>query len=280
MHGMVRKPRKPKEVYEAMADAIELIKAQPALATKDVAKAVGMSLSRFEHVFTEWAGTTPKRYRNYLKNQEVKGRLQSSRDILKSTYASNLKSPARLGELLVTYEAVTPSECKSGEIDISYGIHPSPFGHCLIAATKRGICQVAFMDTQSDQDALRVIREKWPEALVHRDQKYTKLLAERIFARKHSKKPLHLLIKGTNFQIKVWEALLSIPEGQTSTYAAIAKVIGKGTAVRAVGTACGKNAIGFLIPCHRVLASDGALGGYRWGLARKRAVLVRESLGN
>lgn len=277
-HACMKQGRKSQELYEAMADAIELMKSDPDLAAKDIAKAVGMSVSRFEHAFVDWAGTTPKRYRNYLKNKEAKERLRSSGDILKSTYASDLKSPARLGELLVTYEAVTPSEVKSGDIDILYGIHPSPFGHCLIAATKRGVCHVAFMDTRSDEDALQVIKEKWPEALVRKDQKGTKVLADKIFAHRRGAKPVHLLIKGTNFQIKVWEALLAIPQGQTSTYAAIAKAIGKSKAVRAVGTACGKNAIGLLIPCHRVLASSGSLGGYRWGLARKRALLAREAL--
>ncbi len=276
MHGMTRRVRKQKELYETMADALLLMESRPELSTAAVALALGMSRSRFEHAFTEWVGTTPKRYRNYLKNKNVKERLLASRDILRSTYASGLKSPARLNELLVTYEAVTPKEFKEGNVTIFYGIHPSPFGHCLIAATHRGICQVAFMDTTDDREARRVIREKWPEVEMVRGQQQTTPYAKHIFAKRRAKKPLHLLIKGTNFQIKVWEALLSIPEGQTSTYAAIAKAVKKGKAVRAVGTACGKNAIALLIPCHRVLASSGALGGYRWGLPRKRALLAQE----
>jgi len=214
----------------------------------------------------------------YLKKTEAEGKLRATKDILRSTYASGLKSPARLGELLVTYEAVTPSEVKRGDMQISFGVHDSPFGPCLVAITERGICQIAFLDTKDDKEAVRTIREKWPEAVMVKNEKKTKLYALHIFAKKHSKKPIHLLIKGTNFQIKVWEALLSIPPGQTSTYAAIAKAIGKGKAVRAVGTACGKNAIAYLIPCHRVLTSGGALGGYRWGLARKKALLLRESV--
>jgi AraC family transcriptional regulator, regulatory protein of adaptative response / methylated-DNA-[protein]-cysteine methyltransferase len=273
---MQRVARKTKARYETMADALMLFREHPERTTAEIAAAVGMSRSRFEHAFTEWVGTTPKRYRNYLKTREVQERLVASKDILRSTYASGLKSPARLNELLVTYEAVTPKEFKAGDVTIFYGIHPSPFGHCLIAATDRGICQIAFMEEKDHQAAKDTIAEKWPEATVVKDEARTRAYAERIFAKTRSKKPFHLLIKGTNFQIKVWEALLRIPEGQTSTYAAIAKAIGKGKAVRAVGTACGKNAIALLIPCHRVLASSGSLGGYRWGLGRKRALLARE----
>lgn len=276
--ALMRKVRKPKELYETMTEALSLFEAHPEQRTAEIAKAVGMSLSRFEHAFSEWVGTTPKRYRNYLMNKEVKERLRSSKNILRSTYASGLKSPARLGELLVTYEAITPSELKRGDIKIIYGVHASPFGHCLIAATTRGICQIAFLDTKNNTEAVRTIHEKWPHAEIRKDLKETKRYANRIFARKGAQKPFHLLIKGTNFQIKVWEALLSIPEGQTSTYAAIAKAIGKGKAVRAVGTACGKNAIAYLIPCHRVLTSGGGLGGYHWGLSRKQALLAREFL--
>lgn len=270
--------RKKRELYEVMTEAISFMRTNPDVLTATVARHVGMSLSRFEHIFKEWVGTTPKRFRSYLLKEEAKNSLTSTNSVLRSAYATGLSSPTRLTELMITYEAISPGELGHGGLEIRYGVHKSPFGHCLIAVTKRGICQIAFLDRTDEAHVLSTIRERWPEALIKKDQEATHAYAERMFDGRRSKKPFHLLIKGTNFQIQVWEALLRIPEGQTSTYAAIAKVIGKEKAVRAVGTACGKNAIAYLIPCHRVLTSDGGLGGYRWGSWRKEALLLRESL--
>jgi len=160
---------------------------------------------------------------------------------------------------------------------ISYGIHTSPFGPCLIGTTVEGICQVTFMDKESDVAARRLLKKEWPDALLIKGDKKTGALARRIFY-KNPKKNFDLMLRGTDFQIAVWKELLRIPKGKTSTYAAIAKKIGKPKAVRAVGTACGKNPIAYLVPCHRVLASNGSLGGYRWGLKRKSKLLKQEAL--
>jgi len=157
---------------------------------------------------------------------------------------------------------------------ISYGVHQSPFGLCLIAVAEEGICQLSFLEDGNEEPGIELIQKTWPEATLHQDQKVTATLAQKIFATKPSE--VDLLVKGTDFQMKVWEALLKIPKGSTSTYAEIARVAGSPKASRAVGSACGKNQIAFLIPCHRVLTSTGKLGGYRWGIVRKKMMLEKE----
>lgn len=174
----------------------------------------------------------------------------------------------------IAHKVLSSSEFK--KIDISYGVHRTPFGWCVLGLTKRGICHLAFMDSRSDKKAVSSILSNWPKANLTRDDIETGKYIQKIFSVKRHKQSLHLLVKGTNFQIKVWEALLSIPKGKTVSYKDIACAIGSKKAVRAVGTACGKNSIGFLIPCHRVLTSAGALGGYRWGVKRKKAILASE----
>lgn len=164
-----------------------------------------------------------------------------------------------------------------GQILIRYGMHSSPFGGCLIGVTGRSICQLSFMKSANKREALRHLKEAWPKAILKRDDIHTRSYFKKIFKPRNSKHPFHLLAKGTHFQIKVWKALLTIPEGKITSYAKIARKAGFPKAVRAVGTACGKNPIGFLIPCHRVLASDGKLGGYRWGIKRKEMMLAWES---
>ncbi|MES3005841.1 MAG: methylated-DNA--[protein]-cysteine S-methyltransferase [Patescibacteria group bacterium] len=168
---------------------------------------------------------------------------------------------------------ISPEESKN--IEITYGIHQSPFGWCLIGLTKHYVCQISFLDKEDRNLAERMIREVWPEAKVFRNDLALKPYVGRVFSGKSSKS-VRLLVRGTSFQIKVWEALLSIPEGKTSNYRAIAEGIGSAKAVRAVGTACGKNPIGYLIPCHRVLTSKGGLGGYHWGIKRKKMMLTWE----
>lgn len=265
------------ELYETMAKAIEYLRAhtkeQPGAA--EVAKAIGMSQSRFEHAFAAWVGTTPKRFLAYLTKQHAKELLRASQSVTHATLRAGLSSTGRLHDLLVTYEAVSPGELKKGDIDITYGIHASPFGWCVIATTSRGICEIGFLEKNTDKSARTRIYKEWPRAKLTRDDARTKKIAEQIFL--GSNKPMHLLVRGTNFQIKVWEALLSIPYGQVSTYGEIAKKIGSPRAVRAVGAACGKNHIPYLIPCHRVLASDGGIGGYSGGITRKQAMLMREA---
>lgn len=257
-----------------MAAAIAYLRAhaheQPDAA--EVARAVGMSRSRFEHAFADWVGTTPKRFLAYLTKQRAK-ELLAGMDVTRAAHRAGLSSPGRLHDLLVTLEAVSPGEFKRG-FAVRYGVHPSPFGWCAIGITDRGVCHLSFQERESLAAAKRGIAAQWPQAtLVHDDVAMARTVA-RIFARDGKVK---VLAHGTNFQIKVWEALLRIPPGRACRYGDVARAIGKPQAVRAVGSACGANGIAYLIPCHRVLASDGALGGYRWGTGRKEAMLLHET---
>lgn len=266
------------KLYQTMAHAIAYLRdhAKERPAAHEVAAAVDMSVSRFEHAFATWVGTTPKRFLSYISKEHARALLLQAKKNERVIHSTGLSSAGRLHDLMVTYEAMTPAEVKAGNIAIDYGLHPSPFGWCVIGITKRGICQLAFIETNSEAEARVCIHERWPHALLSRDQKKTAVYARQLFDAQAKRKPLHLLVKGTNFQVKVWEALLRIPPGEVSNYGAIAQEIGLPRAVRAVGTACGKNAIAWLIPCHRVLAGDGGMGGYRWGVERKEAILAWE----
>ncbi|MEX2054743.1 MAG: methylated-DNA--[protein]-cysteine S-methyltransferase [Candidatus Andersenbacteria bacterium] len=164
----------------------------------------------------------------------------------------------------------------NGTVVITYGIHPSPFGSCLIGITEQAICTLAFLDTNNERVAIRTLRETWPAATLTRDQRQTESFVRQLFGRRRSTRALPIILKGTNFQIKVWEALLTIPAGKVVSYSTIAKRIGSPKAARAVGAACGANPVGFIVPCHRVLSSNGTLGGYHWGIERKRAMLAWE----
>lgn len=263
-----------------MRDAIHYMRqhAGERLTSARISQAVDMSPSRFEHAFTEWVGISPKRYLAHLIKQKAKSILVS-KDVLKTAHAAGLSGPGRLHGLMVTHEAVSPGEFKTGEIDVSYGVHDSPFGKCLIGITKRGVCHLSFLD-ENELQAERQLKDYWPKAHLVQDQEATAEYIRKIFkpTKTDSKRPIHLLIKGTNFQVKVWEALLAIPEGRVSNYSEIAKAAGSPKAVRAAGTACGNNLIGFLIPCHRVLTSSGGIGGYRWGVSRKETILAWESI--
>lgn len=277
---MKRKVRNQTELYDTMRAAIVYMREHAASHPTPtlVARMLGMSLSRFEHAFAQWVGTTPKRFLSHLTSERAKELLQDSADVLKASYQVGLSGPGRLHELMVTYEAVSPGEWKSGDITITYGVHSSPFGFCFIAVTSRGICRLAFIEKVSDQKVeVKLLTKLWVHARIVRDERTTESYIKKIFEQKQSKRPLHLLVKGTNFQIKVWEALLSIPSGRAARYADVARKVGSPKAVRAVGSACGENPIAFLIPCHRVLASDGKMGGYRWGVERKEAMLAWES---
>ena len=248
-----------------------------------VARHVGMSPFHFQRLFTRWAGISPKRFSQVLALEYAKDRLRDSRNLLDATYDSGLSSGGRLHDLFVTLDAVTPGEFReSGSgLRISAGFHESPFGQALIATTERGVCGLTFHEG-SRREALRDLAERWPQATIEERPRVTAPVAARVFAALEVRDPeglvpLGLLVRGTNFQVKVWRALLQIPVGSVATYADIATAIGAPSAVRAVGTAIGNNPVAFLIPCHRVIRTTGALGGYRWGLPRKRAMMAWES---
>lgn len=246
---------------------------QPEL--RDVASSVGLSESHFQRLFTEWAGISPKRFLQFLTRERARGLLDRSATMLETTFQVGLSSPGRLHDLFITTEAVTPGEYKSrgAGLTIRYGIYPSPFGMCLIGITDRGICHLGFV-RRHEGDAVDELFSYWRAATIVEDQAATAGLVESIFALGTDPgRRLHVLLRGTNFQIKVWEALLRIPEGSLSTYEEIAAQTGNPLAVRAVGHAVARNPVPVLIPCHRVIRKLGEFGEYRYGAARKKALL-------
>jgi AraC family transcriptional regulator of adaptative response/methylated-DNA-[protein]-cysteine methyltransferase len=250
---------------------------QPGL--EDVATNIGLSEYHFQRLFTRWAGVSPKRFLQFLTKEGAKELLDRSENLLDTTHQVGLSSLGRLHDLFVTTEAMSPGEYKSRGtgMTIRYGIHPTPFGKCLIAATERGICHLSFVQT-TEGDTIDNLVADWKQARMIEDYKSTVMLIEPIFdLRYHNRgKPLNVHLRGTNFQLKVWEALLQIPAGAVTTYEGIAGQIGKPGATRAVGTAVGHNPIAVLIPCHRVIRKVGEFGNYRYGASRKKALLARE----
>ena len=251
---------------------------QPSL--EDVASNIGLSEHHFQRLFTRWAGVSPKRFLQFLTKENAKGLLNRSENLLDTTHQTGLSSLGRLHDLFVNTEAVSPGEYKSrgAGVAIRYGIHPSPFGKCLIATTDRGICHLSFVQS-SEGDAIDNLVADWTQANMIEDHKATTSLVEPIFDLGYHSKPISVHLRGTNFQLKVWEALLQIPAGTMTMYEGIATRIGKPGAVRAVGTAIGHNPIAVLIPCHRVIRKVGDFGKYRYGTLRKKALLAREFVG-
>jgi AraC family transcriptional regulator, regulatory protein of adaptative response / methylated-DNA-[protein]-cysteine methyltransferase len=255
---------------------------RPALA--EAAEAAGLSEFHFQRLFSRMVGISPKRYEQFLTKQAAKRLLADSVNLLDASYEAGLSGPGRLHDLFVSCEAVTPGEFKSGGegLAIRYGFHPSPFGECMIALTPRGVCGLSFVAPGERRAAVLTLEEGWPHARLLEDARAAGRTARRIFdpaVRRGQQvgKPLPLLLRGTNFQIKVWEALLAIPPGRVTTYDAIARGLDRAGSARAVGNAVGANPVAFLIPCHRVIRASGELGGYRWGPGRKRLMLAWEA---
>jgi len=243
---------------------------------REVADQIGLSEYHFQRLFTRWAGISPKRFLQFLTKEKAK-QLLSSTNLLDTTYQSGLSSPSRLYDLFVQCEAVTPGEYKSkGKgMEIIYGYHPTPFGECLIALTGRGICFFGFVQNDNRAALLTELRHDWANANLTEDPFHTGPFVDRIFSPTPGV-PLTLHMRGTNFQIKIWEALLRLPPGGTTTYEALAGQICSAKAARAVGNAVARNPLVYLIPCHRVLQKSGGFGGYRYGSARKKAILAWE----
>ncbi len=279
------------EDYRRVERAIRFLEAnlqnQPRL--EQVAAAVGLSEYHFHRLFSRWAGTTPKRFLQYLTADYAKQQLRRSKSVLEATYDSGLSSPGRLHDLLVSVEAVSPGEYKQrgAGLTISWGCHPSPFGEChpspfgecLLAVTERGICGIEFLAERRPEAAAEELLARWPEAELRQAPRQTAALARRIFP-PLSERPsgaLHLMVQGTNFQLQVWQALLRVPPGAIVTYGDLARHLGRPRAFRAVGNAVGRNPIAYLIPCHRVIRSVAGLGGYRWGRERKQALVAWEA---
>lgn len=252
---------------------------QPEL--REVAQSVHLSEFHFQRLFRRWAGISPKRFIQFLTLEHAKKLLEGSHSVLDATYDAGLSSPGRLHDLFVNVEAMTPGEYKAKGVGlhIYYGYHPSPFGECLLCVTERGICGLGFADARGRVQALKDFRARWPAAHWEESPHFTQPYAARIFdgQKLNGNRPLTLLLQGTNFQIKVWEALLRIPLGAVIPYEDLAVRVCSARAARAVGGAVGRNPIAFLIPCHRVIRKAGGMGGYHWGLPRKKAMLAWEA---
>jgi AraC family transcriptional regulator, regulatory protein of adaptative response / methylated-DNA-[protein]-cysteine methyltransferase len=266
------------EDYNRIERAIEYISKnadrQPNL--KEVAESVHLSEYHFQRLFTRWAGISPKRFLQFLTKENAKSLLRQS-TLLDATYSAGLSSPSRLHDLFVQCEAVTPGEYKlqGAGMRIEYGFHPTPYGECLLASTERGICFLAFVTHEGRRAAMDAMKAEWKNAEWIEDSTRTSRHIQAIFSSKR-KSTIKLHVRGTNFQIKVWEALLRIPPGQVASYETLAEKIDTPFASRAVGNALAHNPIAFIIPCHRVLRKVGDFGNYRYGQARKKAMLMRE----
>ena len=264
--------------YDLMAAAIRYIEAheeaQPSL--DEVAAAIGLSPTHFQRVFSQWVGVSPKRYLQHLTLVRARGMLAREDSVLDTAYACGLSGPSRLHDLFLRWEAMTPGEyARRGKgLTIAWGWFDSPFGPALAMGTERGLCGMAFAAEQGRDAALADMRGRWPAARFREDPR---ALEPDVRAAFGGGGEVRLQLIGAPFQIKVWEALLALPPGAVTTYSEIARRIGRPKAVRAVGTAVGHNPVAWLIPCHRVLRRDGALGGYHWGLPVKRAMLAWES---
>jgi AraC family transcriptional regulator of adaptative response/methylated-DNA-[protein]-cysteine methyltransferase len=250
---------------------------QPSLGR--VAIEVGLSESHLQRLFTRWAGISPKRFLQFQTVAHARALLTESRSLLDATYEAGLSSAGRLHDLFVTIDAVTPGEYKrAGDgLTIEWGAHDTPFGECVVGVTPRGICGLNFALADGTTGALARLADTWEGARMTENPRATQSVVEQIFGvARGPRAPLAVLVKGTNFQLKVWEALLRIPLGAVATYEDIAVAAGSPRAVRAVGSAVGQNPVSYLIPCHRVIRKTGAFGNYGGGVARKRAMLAWE----
>ncbi|MGB0959671.1 MAG: methylated-DNA--[protein]-cysteine S-methyltransferase [Halocynthiibacter sp.] len=263
--------------YQVIKRALDIIDEAPSPLSLDaLAQKMGMSPSHFQKTFRNWVGVSPKKYQSYLTLSHAKSLLRNRHSTLRTSHEAGLSGSGRLHDLFVTWEAMTPGEYaqKGRGLTISHACVDTPFGPALLMATARGLCGIGFIDDCGYEHAFKDLSERWPEA--HYVENITEIAPYRdLCFTSHAPLKLHLM--GTSLQIKVWEALLSIPSGHVSTYSDIATHIGKPTAQRAVGTAVGRNPISWVIPCHRALRKSGALGGYHWGLTTKRAMLAYES---
>jgi AraC family transcriptional regulator of adaptative response/methylated-DNA-[protein]-cysteine methyltransferase len=266
-------------VQRAIAYITEHWRGQPEI--EEIAAAVSVTETELHHLFRRWAGLTPKAFLQALTLDHARKLLRDSASVLDASYEVGLSGPGRLHDLFVTHEAMSPGEWKTGGegLTIRYGFHYSPFGTALIMATDRGLAGLAFGDAGEEQKSMADMTSRWPKANYVEDKEGTGTIAQRIFDPKQwrAERPLRVILIGTDFQVRIWETLLTIPMGRAVTYSDIASKIMKPNASRAVGAAVGRNPISFVVPCHRVVGKTGELTGYHWGITRKRAMLGWEA---
>jgi|TARA_R100001143_G_C3357041_1_gene133098 AraC family transcriptional regulator of adaptative response/methylated-DNA-[protein]-cysteine methyltransferase len=267
-------------IASAMDYLIDRAADQPSL--EEVAAHVHLSPYHFQRLFCRWAGTTPKRFLQLLTLERGKALLANSRSLLDVSHELGLSGSSRLHDHFVQLEAVTPGEFKNQgkQVQIQYGIHATPLGHMFVAVTLRGVCRAGFVNFNSQAELLADLHHSWPLSEIKENAASTQYVIDAIFGRNKLEKPgpLSLHVAGTNFQVAVWRALLKIPPGAITSYTQVAQWVGSPKSARAVGNAIGANPVALLIPCHRVIQQSGALGGYRWGPARKVMVQAWESM--
>ena len=269
--------------YDIVCRVIEKIsldyRDQPSL--EMLAEEVGETPTGLQKLFTRWAGLSPKGFLQAVTLDHARKLLDAGLPLLEASLEVGMSGPGRLHDLFVTHEAITPGDYKSrgAGLTIRYGYHLSPFGVALVMVTERGLAGLSFNDAGAERAAFADMSGRWPNATYVEDMAATAPYAARIFepARWRADEPLRVVMIGTDFQIRVWEALLKIPMGRARTYSSIAAEIGAPKASRAVGAAIGANPVSFVVPCHRALGKSGALTGYHWGLTRKRAILGWEA---
>lgn len=263
--------------YQRVATAIEYLtenfKRQPDL--QEVAAQVHLSPEHFQRMFTEWAGVSPKRFGQYLTLDFLRSKIHEFPNVQDAAEAAGLSAQSRVYDLFVNIEGVTPGAFRQGGagLVIDYGYHSTPFGMCFIAVADRGVCALSFVDEDRQRNEFELFQQKWRFAQLRHAPENTQAYLHAVFAPGKDLKRLTVLAQGTNFQLKVWEALLRIPQGALSTYEQIARAVGSPKAVRAIGSAVAANPVGFLIPCHRVIRKAGQIGEYHWGSARKTAMI-------
>ncbi|HXH02403.1 MAG TPA: methylated-DNA--[protein]-cysteine S-methyltransferase [Candidatus Competibacteraceae bacterium] len=243
-----------------------------------LAQQLHLSPYHLQRLFQRWAGVSPKRFLQFLTVEHAKRLLAESHSVLETSLAVGLSGPSRLHDHFVALEAVTPGEYKQGGagLTLRYGVHDSPFGPIFLALSERGVCALEFLGGDEPEAALAELARQWPQARLLADASATAAVADRLFAGP-PQAPLTVQVRGSNFQIQVWKALLAIPPGQVTSYQELARALGRPGAARAVGQAVAANPVAYLIPCHRVIQAIGLPGGYRWGTPRKQALLAWEA---
>ncbi len=276
------RPCHPNRDYDRVRAAIEFVSArrrhQPEV--DEIAAEIGLTPTRLHALFRRWAGITPKAFLQAITLDHARALLRDSASVLDTAYEVGLSGPGRLHDLFVTHEALSPGEYRAGGagLTFSYGFHPTPFGEAIVVVTPRGLAGLGWSDGAREA-ALDDMRRRWPGAQFVERAQETAAYARRVFdpAEWRADRKLRVVLIGTDFEIRVWERLLSIPLARATTYSDIARALGRPQAARAVGAAVGRNPISFVVPCHRVLGKSGALTGYHWGLSRKQAILGWEA---
>lgn len=273
-------------IEKAIGYLTESFKKQPDL--DDIASKVHMSPFHFQRIFTDWVGISPKKFLQFLTLDYLRNKIKETGNMMEAAELAGLSSQSRVHDLFVTIEGVSPQQYKTQgkDLEICYGYHASPFGMCFIAVAEKGICALKFIDEEKSRNEFELFSRQWQLAkLVHKPS-YTQNYIKRIFTKlpdpadqqtHTSQDSLKLLVKGTDFQIKVWEALVKIPFGSVASYQQIAETIGQPHSARAVGSAVGSNTILYLIPCHRIISKDGTLGNYHFGKVRKLTMIGWEN---